>query len=136
MSKSYKIEIGQRIKEIRASMNMTQKQFCLFFGPVIRTPTSLSMIENGENAPPVELFSLLAGKGVNLNWVFMGRGPMYISGEGVYVPPGASRKEVKMFHQLHKILKEENLEKIKTLEGLLNVIAPIEEVDDLIEGAA
>lgn len=136
MSKSYKIEIGQRIKEIRASMNLTQKQFCLFFGPVVRTPSMVSLIESGDTIPPVELFSLLARKGVNLNWVFTGRGSMYISGEGVCVPPGASRKEVKMFHQLHKILKEENPEKMKTLEGLLNVMMPIEEEEDLKEGAA
>lgn len=43
MSISFRIELGQRLKEIRASMNMTQKQFCLFFGPVVRTPTMVSI---------------------------------------------------------------------------------------------
>jgi len=77
MSYSFKHEIGQRLKEVRESMGLTQKQFCVFFGPIVRTVSMVSEYENGVSSPPQGLFVLLGRKRVNLNWLFTGEGTMH-----------------------------------------------------------
>lgn len=90
-------------------MEMTQKQFCLFFGPAAKQPDMLSKYENGDAGVPLLLLLLLARKGVNLNWMFTGQGSMFVEPAPIYiVEPGKepSPEEVKWVRSIKKIFAE------------------------------
>lgn len=85
---SSRVPIGKRLREVRTQMNMTQKQFCLFFGPTVSSISSLSGYETGDADLPRNLLLVLSRKGVNLNWLFTGEGNMYISEEHAWHASG------------------------------------------------
>lgn len=101
---SYKQEVGVRLKEVRESMDMTQKQFCLFFGPTVKNVSNLSRYESGDVTPPLQLFLLLARNKINLNWLFTGEGKMYDATEAVSYAP----KEKEYAEKLIEILRRKD----------------------------
>ncbi len=85
-------------------MALTQKQFCVFFGPIVRTVSMVSEYENGVSAPPLGLFVLLGRKGVNLQWLFTGEGEMHeVAGTTSYAP-----KEKQYVEKLVEILRHKD----------------------------
>ena len=71
-----KIEVGKRIKTIRKTLNLNQKEF----GNKLNiSDTSLSEIENGKHMPGFDFLNNLAGEcSVNLYYIFFGKGDMFV----------------------------------------------------------
>jgi|SRR5690606_13125442 len=67
--------ISQRIKEVRKDKNLTQKDFAI--GLKINQ-SSISTMENGGNPDILTVLNLIVYYNVNLNWLFTGKGNMYI----------------------------------------------------------
>jgi transcriptional regulator with XRE-family HTH domain len=71
------IEIGKRIKQIRKALNQTQEEFGK---PLDTSKASLSEIETGKYKAGIELLEKLVKKyNVNLHFIFIGEGDMFIS---------------------------------------------------------
>lgn len=69
------IEIGNRLKKVRKSIDLTLNDIKEISGFSIPT---ISDIERGKNKPNLEYLLLLAEKfNVNLNWVLTGKGAMF-----------------------------------------------------------
>jgi transcriptional regulator with XRE-family HTH domain len=74
-----KIKLGDRVKHIRKSKNLTQSEFAI----VLETSAGfISDIESGNKIPGSELLkSLLRKFQVNINWILTGDGDIFISEE-------------------------------------------------------
>jgi transcriptional regulator with XRE-family HTH domain len=68
-------EIGNRVKALRASLNLRQNQFAQ---KLEVSQSFLSYIEKGQRKPSFEfLLSLLSNLKVNLHWFLTGQGEMF-----------------------------------------------------------
>lgn len=77
--------MGERIKEIRKKLNITQKNFA---GSLHMANSYLSEIENGKANPSFEFFySLSYYYNVSLNYLFHGIGPMFLSEGSIQMSP-------------------------------------------------
>jgi phage repressor protein C with HTH and peptisase S24 domain len=74
-SSNLKQEIGQRIKDARAALTLTQKEFCILTG--MKLP-SLRDYELGNRIPGGEAVVDLARARINANWLLTGIGEMFL----------------------------------------------------------
>lgn len=91
MKKKYNlnlIEIGERLKDIRDTIGYTLDKM----GDITGFSTSLiSAAEKGQKKPSaIYLFALLEQFNVNLNYVFSGKGSMFLSGSAPKKEPTSS----------------------------------------------
>lgn len=75
-SDNQKQVIGLRIKEARAALLLTQKEFCLMTG--MKLP-SLRDYELGNRIPGGEAIADLASAKININWLLTGVGEMFLA---------------------------------------------------------
>ncbi|MGW8114071.1 helix-turn-helix domain-containing protein [Caproicibacterium sp. NSD3] len=98
--------IGSRIKEIRVSLAMSQKEFG---SRIAVAQTYLSQIENGEREATDKIIMLIAQVfGANENWIRTGKGKAF--------PDPDPAEEVADF--LGKALKDENSFKARFISAL------------------
>lgn len=68
--------IGGRLKEVRAALELTQKELCA----LIEKPLpSLRDYELGKSIPGGEAIAALIRAGINANWLLTGKGPMLLA---------------------------------------------------------
>ncbi|MGD2087282.1 MAG: helix-turn-helix transcriptional regulator [Candidatus Aminicenantes bacterium] len=68
--------ISDRIKCIRGKIGYSQKQMCDYLNV---SQSNYAKIEKGNLNPSLEFMGLLSSKfGINLNWLIMGEGNMYL----------------------------------------------------------
>lgn len=67
--------VGERIKEIRQKLNLSQTEFSSKLG--IKQHT-LSYYETGRNFPSDSSLETISKMGINLDWLLAGRGSMYL----------------------------------------------------------
>lgn len=69
--------IEQRLKTIRNSVGLSQKEFGAIMGIA---QTSYANYENGRSSIPASLLEMLSAKlNINLNWLITGEGSMYLN---------------------------------------------------------
>ena len=73
--------VGDRFKQARAALGLTQKEFCAVIGKPV---PSLQDYEAGKSMPGGEAVAALIGAGINANWLLTGEGPMLLAD---LVPP-------------------------------------------------
>ena len=125
MSTSYRIGLGKRLREVRESMCMTQKEFCLFFSPVVKSPSMISEYENGESTPPLEVFFLLARADINMNWLFTGNGIMREPRKG-----GPRDKDIAALKSLSDILRTKDAAAVK---AIMQILATFEKLPNRVK---
>jgi transcriptional regulator with XRE-family HTH domain len=64
---------GQRVREYRLSLGMTQEQFAASLGLVKQT---VANAESGQRGFSLEILKLLRDRGVDLNWLVAGDPPI------------------------------------------------------------
>ncbi|MCP5105948.1 MAG: helix-turn-helix transcriptional regulator [bacterium] len=75
MSKQLKKDIGERLKEAREKLGISQKQIAL---DICVARSTLSRIERGELFPGAdELYALMEKKGISPAWLLSSRGGMF-----------------------------------------------------------
>lgn len=73
-----KSAVGERIKQARSSLGMTQKELC----EAINMPLpSLRNYELSKQIPGGEAINGLIRAGINANWLLTGEGPMLMTGQ-------------------------------------------------------
>ncbi len=101
MSQKYKFntkEIGKRLKEARDSLGMTIDKMHDITG---FSRSLISEAENGLKKPsPIYLFALLDKFNVNINYIFTGRGKMFLLREDEECYKGEDGEKIKelLFH--------------------------------------
>jgi transcriptional regulator with XRE-family HTH domain len=65
--------VGARLTEFRLALGLTQEQAAKKYGVGLR---SWNRFEGGHRRPNSDLLALLAGDGLNANWLMTGDGPM------------------------------------------------------------
>jgi transcriptional regulator with XRE-family HTH domain len=66
-------DIGERIRAYRESLSLSQEKFASAFGG---TKRAIQNNESGKTAPNSKLLRELARRGLNVNWLLTGNGPM------------------------------------------------------------
>ncbi|MCK4763101.1 MAG: helix-turn-helix transcriptional regulator [Candidatus Aminicenantes bacterium] len=105
MIKDYLSEIGSRIKKVRITLDFTQGQIAEKTG---LSAGFLSQIEKGQKRPSsIYLFFLLVEHKININWLFSGKGEMFLTENLVEKSRGfnfGEDREVleKLFHRLEE----------------------------------
>ena len=100
-------EIGQRLRELRKKMGMTQEQM-IQYSDIDIGRANLSRIEKGEVFPGLSLLKNLQNKfNLNINWVLCETGEMFIK-DSVPEPEsdsfGKNKEEVtELLHHMAKI---------------------------------
>jgi transcriptional regulator with XRE-family HTH domain len=75
MSKRLKKDIGERLKQVREKLYLSQKQMA---ADLLIVRSTLSRIERGELFPGIDVLNILVEKkGVSLTWLIGGRGGMF-----------------------------------------------------------
>jgi transcriptional regulator with XRE-family HTH domain len=75
MSKRLKKDIGERLKQVRDKLYLSQKQMA---ADLLIVRSTLSRIERGELFPSVDVLNILVEKkGISLTWLIGGRGGMF-----------------------------------------------------------
>ena len=70
------MEFGQRVKAIRKTLGLSQKDFA---GPLGNSGTFISEVENGKYKPCYDFFyNIMAHFNVNLHYLMTGQGEMFI----------------------------------------------------------
>lgn len=77
--------VGERLKEARAALRLTQKELC---AKVEMPLPSLRDYELGKRIPGGDAIAALIRAGINANWLLTGEGPMLLAELGA-VPAGA-----------------------------------------------
>ncbi|MCK4762113.1 MAG: helix-turn-helix transcriptional regulator [Candidatus Aminicenantes bacterium] len=117
-------EIGRRLRQVRKSLDFTLKEMGEMSGFVV---SAISEMELGKKRILSEYLNLLAGKfRVNLNWVFTGKGSMFLPGYELTWDFGKDNKEVAELLYLlenssyfrHEILRYTAKLKIESTEGI------------------
>ena len=131
-----------RLKEIRNSQGLSQKDFGLIMGIA---QTSYANYESGRSSIPASLLESLAEKlNINLNWLITGEGPMYLDNHkekrqdenhtiGYGLPPEINDvKETPTIKRIKKAgkIKESDMHK---LYHIRNWIADIDNPDSIEE---
>ena len=71
--------VGERIKKLREKLDLTQREFGRRIGVM---DTVIRRWEKGEFEPTSEKLRAIANEfGVNLNWLLLGKGNMFLNGE-------------------------------------------------------
>ena len=79
MTTDYTKEIGERIREVRRQLHITQRKFA---GTLSLSPGNLSSIETGRcNATSALIHRIAINYDVSLNYLFLGIGSMFLSEE-------------------------------------------------------
>lgn len=78
------VECGERLKEVRAHMKISQKNFAADLGVAA---SYLSEIESGKTRPGYNFLIKLADVfNVSPNWILLGMGNMFLSGDDQWLP--------------------------------------------------
>ena len=68
--------LAERLRKLRNTLGLTQEQFAKELGVSFAT---VNRYEKGKRAPDAEFFQVLVDRyKVNLNWLFTGKGPMFL----------------------------------------------------------
>jgi transcriptional regulator with XRE-family HTH domain len=90
MKTDYKKAIGERIREVRQTLHITQREFADTLG---LSPGNLSSIETARcNATSSLLYAISQNYDVNVNYILRGIGKMFLSDESS--PPKDNRESV------------------------------------------
>lgn len=77
--KTFNPERGERIKQFRRKvLKLDQNQVA---AATEKSQTAISMVEKGQ-MPPQEVIDFYAEQGASLNWLFLGKGPVYLKDTG------------------------------------------------------
>lgn len=110
MKKSHK-NIGERIKEVRKEMKMSQVEFSKILGI---TQDKLSKYENEKIKPPIKvLLEISRNFNVSLNWLLMGRGDKYLKKEEKF------DEEIYKMAESLQILKEKDAEYFNKIKNII-----------------
>jgi transcriptional regulator with XRE-family HTH domain len=69
-------EIGVRLRAFRESESFSQKGLAVAVGGTLR---GIQDNESGKSAPNSKVLKALAGRGLNVNWLLTGSGPMLLA---------------------------------------------------------
>lgn len=79
MKQEHLKELGKRIKTLRQELRLKQKEFAAELGI---SGSLISQIESGQKNPVYELlYKLMKKYNVSLDWLFIGKGEMYLEME-------------------------------------------------------
>ncbi len=106
------IEIGSRVKVARVSLGLTQTEFGKAFD---LRQTSIAQIENGYNAPNMQILKWFCNEGIDLNWL--------ISGESMETNSAFDLTDWQIKEKvLIKLLKNLDEEELNAIEQMVRVL--------------
>ena len=105
--------LSKRLKKLRNVLGFTQEQFAEELGISFAT---VNRYEKGKRTPDAEFFQRLVDKyRVNLNWLFTGKGPMFLSNSYKDI-------ESELFEILMSLSPEHQKKLVEVIRELSNIL--------------
>ena len=105
--------MSKRLRKLRNALGFTQEQFAEELGVSFAT---VNRYENGKRTPDAGFFQVLVDKyGVNLNWLFTGKEPMFLTYSYKDIEP-------ELLEIIESLSPEHQKKLIEVLKELTNIL--------------